>query len=484
MKQRLNDYWSSLQTRWSIITASIMVSIFLLLSLTMFFSMKAWLLEKEKQNTNATMNELVQFFESKGPFLTISDIRSNRTLMSSIIEKKQSVRLLNSDGIELLRINDVESFSPIPLKRVPDNGFLLEQSTLKDRHYLHAFGKVQLGNYPFYLQLQHPLDDFVASTSYMLGMLVLFTLIALIGTFIVSFFLSRLLIQPILDLKSEMVNVRLNGLTENIQLKSTTREMNELYDQFTLMTDKLKESFDNQTQFLADASHELRTPLQVLEGHIGLLSRWGKNDPKIIDESLDISLKEIEHMKTLLNEMMLLSREDSPVISYQDVDIDSLLLHLQQELKTVFPASQFTYTPIIATVKVSLTEVALHQLLRNLIVNGLIYNKNATPMVHVTPTIEKYGVRISVKDNGVGLTEEQQKKVFNRFYRVDDSRNKRKEGSGLGLSIVKSFLIKNGGDISISESSPSGTTFEIHLPLYDVFYSSKEDGSPNSPKKE
>ena len=104
--------------------------------------------------------------------------------------------------------------------------------------------------------------------------------------------------------------IRRNGFQEKIQLPTNYVETDNLIETFNAMMTRLEDSFNQQRQFVEDASHELRTPLQIIQGHLNLIKRWGKESPEVLEESLNISLEEMTRITKLVEELLLLTKDD------------------------------------------------------------------------------------------------------------------------------------------------------------------------------
>lgn len=138
------------------------------------------------------------------------------------------------------------------------------------------------------------------------GFLVAFLLSGLGGVF-----LSRKLLGPIRELTVTMNNIKRKGLQERVAVPNGKDELGNLANVFNELMNQLEQAFHNQQQFVADASHELRTPISIIEGHISLLHRWGKNNPDILEESLQVSVQELGRLKGIVNELLELTRVEA-----------------------------------------------------------------------------------------------------------------------------------------------------------------------------
>ena len=219
--------------------------------------------------------------------------------------------------------------------------------------------------------------------------------------------------------------------------------------------------------FVANISHELKTPI----GALSLLSEAvlsAKEDPESVTKFASRMQHEAKRLTDLVQEIINLSRlQDSDPLSVADeVSIDDIIQVAVDQCQTIAQARKievaFTRAPdaIVLGDGEQIT-MAVH----NLIENAINYSPENTK-VSVTTEIEDGIVQISVTDQGIGIPESDQARIFERFYRVDPARSRETGGTGLGLSIVKHVATKHGGDVSVWSAPAVGSTFALRLPIY------------------
>lgn len=452
----------SLKKKWAISSATAIFLSFAIMSIILYVALKGWLYQQEEQEVNRTMQDLTAFFESQGPFLTVQDIQSNTGLMTSIVDKDQTVRLLNADGIEVLQINDSATFREFDDIEVPEKGYVL---TKEDKSSISAIGNVRLGRFKGYIQLEHPLKSFHSSNNYILTAMLLFSVCALLLSGWIGYILASYLLKPLKDLKMTMDDVVAHGFKKQLTISYDAKdEIGELIIVYESMMAKLKNSFEQQQQFMADASHELRTPIQVVEGHLSLLNRWGKDDPEILVESLGIALREVSQMKTLIDEMLELARGEQ----MKDLLPTNIIEHTEEvieELVQVYPAAYIEHElPVDRNLKVLISSNIYQQIIRNLLINAIRYSLEPAK-VRISYERTEKDVIIHVNDKGIGIEPQHVSKIFDRFYRVDSARSRDLGGSGLGLSIVKMLVENARGSILVNSDPGNGSTFSVVFPL-------------------
>lgn len=463
----LLDWWrqkiasQSLKKKWAISSASVIFFSFAIMSFILYISLKSWLYQQEEQEVNRTMQDLTVFFEAQGQFLTVQDIQENTTLMGSIIDKDQTVRLLNTDGIELIQINNTSSFPLFDETTIPNNGYVIHPD---GNDSISAIGHIHLGRFNGFIQLEHPLRSFHSMMSYIGIAMLLFSICALFLSGMIGYSLASFLLKPLKELKLTMDDVAAHGFNQELRVPHDNEdEIGELIAVYESMMSKLKSSFEQQQQFMADASHELRTPLQIIEGHLSLLNRWGKKDTVVLEESLGIALHEVQQLKLLIDEMLELARgeqmDENPLINIVDqtqkVIKEILVVHSSATIEHITPSDE--------EIEVQISSNAYQQIIRNLLMNAILYSKS-TAQIEISYLKTNSTVQIHVKDAGIGIPKEHIDKVFDRFYRVDTSRSRDVGGSGLGLSIVKMLIEHAKGTIQVSSEVGIGSIFTIEFP--------------------
>jgi len=271
-------------------------------------------------------------------------------------------------------------------------------------------------------------------------------------------------------LRDIMEQIRKNPQSDVYMPKLETHdELEDVAEIFNEMLGRMRSYIEQQEQFVEDVSHELRTPVAVIEGHLRLLDRWGKDDPEILDESLAASMQEISRMKVLVQEMLDLSRAEQVDVHYSNETSKAkeVVHQVFNNFRMLYPEFQFTLDDdldIEKTVKIYRNH--FEQILIIIMDNAVKYSTTRKE-VHLTVSSNKRTLEIAIQDFGEGIKEEDKNRIFNRFYRVDKARARSKGGNGLGLSISKKLIENYKGKISVESILGQGTIFRIYLPIID-----------------
>lgn len=243
---------------------------------------------------------------------------------------------------------------------------------------------------------------------------------------------------------------------EDEELMGLERAMND-------MLRRLQESARQQMRFVDDASHELRTPIAVLQGYTQMLERWGKDDPKVLDEAISAISTETEHMKTLVEQLLFLARGDMgrSQLTLTPMPLSPLMQELFEESRMIDGDHEYSLE-LCPELWAKADEAMLKQAMRILIDNAAKYTPEGGQIL-LRMSREGENVCLSVQDSGIGISHEDVAHVFDRFYRADKAR--KKGGSGLGLSIAKWIIDGHEGKGSVLSFEGVGTRVTVALPL-------------------
>ena len=319
-----------------------------------------------------------------------------------------------------------------------------------------------------YAQTFYELTSFYEIRSKLLLTLIILEVVSLILSSVLGFFLSAYFLQPLKVLRDTMETVRKNPQsTVHMPELNTNDELSDLADIFNEMLDRMRLYIEQQERFVEDVSHELRTPVAIIEGHMNLLQRWGKDDPEILDESLAASMQEISRMKTLVQEMLDLSRAEQVDVHYanETTNAKEVFYQVFNNFKILYPDFVFTLDDdLYHELKLKIYRNHFEQIIIIVLDNAVKYSTDRKE-VHLSISLDRQSFEIAIQDFGEGISKEDLDKIFNRFYRVDKARARTKGGNGLGLSIAKQLLESYKGKISAESVIGQGTIFRIYIPI-------------------
>lgn len=226
---------------------------------------------------------------------------------------------------------------------------------------------------------------------------------------------------------------------------------------------RMKENYRQQARFVNDASHELRTPIAVIEGYANMLARWGKEDEKVLDESITAIKNEAENMKHLVEQLLFLARGDSgkTTLNKEDVSLNNMMQEIYEESLMIDENHPYRFSNSNENIVVSADPGLLKQAVRILIDNAAKYTGQGDEILLGVGRTDEGRPYLQVQDTGIGMADKDVEHMFERFYRADEARNT--AGTGLGLSIAKWIVEKHGGSFSIVSRTELGTRIRIIL---------------------
>jgi len=295
------------------------------------------------------------------------------------------------------------------------------------------------------------------------GSIFLSAIATLVLALFIGILLSRSISRPIQELTKATHHMADGNLGQQVPVRSRD-ELGELAQSFNKMSADLARSFNLRKQMTADIAHELRTPISLILGHAE-----GVKDGvlKPTRENFEIIREEAERLEHLVSDLRTLSLADAGELSvdFQPVDINTLMSDVQTHYLTLFNQKRITLNLETAPVilKANLDPNRFAQVLNNILDNALRYTPE-NGQVQLAVRSVNNNIQISIQDSGDGVTPEEASHLFDRFYRVDESRTRDDGGSGLGLAIAKSIVEMHKGRIWAESEKGKGLQVVIELP--------------------
>lgn len=322
------------------------------------------------------------------------------------------------------------------------------------------------------LVMAAPLEQFNDTTRWLTVILAGTFGVALVVLVIGGSLLLRRGLRPLSDMADTAHDIASHDLTDSSHLPVRAngsgggQEVEELRTSFNTMLDHIDSSLAARTaaeqrlrRFIADASHELRTPLTSIRGYADLFRYAAANEPEEREAHLAKIREETERMSVLVDDLLLLARLDSETpLRPEDIDLVEIASAAAQAFVAAHPEYPLTFDAP-SRVPAHADPLRLRQVLDNLLANVARH----TPVGTGVELTVSSTVVVTITDTGPGIPPEHQARIFDRFYRIDDSRSRNIGGTGLGLAIVHSIISAHGGTVTMA-SKPGRTSFTITLP--------------------
>ena len=282
-----------------------------------------------------------------------------------------------------------------------------------------------------------------------------------------GWFLANKSLKPVDEITKTAQQITAQNLDRQIPGQAVNDEIGRLISTFNGMIMRLQHSFEQVKQFSIDASHELRTPLTIMRGEVELALR----NPKESEEYRRVlvsNLEEILRLSAIIDNLLVLSKSDGiqhEVCFTEDVNMKELIEELYEDMDIIAEKKQIAISLLKKEeITVHGDRLKLRQLLLNLVDNAIKYTPDRGSVALSLERDDGYA-RIIVRDSGIGISKEEQRKIFDRFYRVDKARSRELGGSGLGLSIAKLIAEQHKGRIEVESEPNHGSTFSVYLPI-------------------
>lgn len=313
----------------------------------------------------------------------------------------------------------------------------------------------------FEQEIQETKEDFLLRS-------VIATTIIILLSSVCTYFLTKKTLTPLQKLTSEVSQIQAQNLSTQLAVPNSKDEIAQLTSSFNEMLTRLDNAFSTQKQFSANAAHELRTPLAVLQTNLEVFEK--KQEPEMVEyKQLFTMIKEqtarlSQLVGTLLDMTNLKSVPRTDQVALEELvdevfcDLDPVAEKAGISIHFDDSSSQDSHTDVTGSY------VLLYRAVYNLVENAIKYNR---PNGSVTVSVKEKNsqVMILVKDTGIGISPENQKKIFDPFFRVDKSRSRAMGGAGLGLALVDSIAREHGGSVKVLESNEKGSIIALMLPV-------------------
>ncbi len=275
----------------------------------------------------------------------------------------------------------------------------------------------------------------------------------------------RITLKPLAQMSQIASNVSADDLgAAQLELQQAPDEILGLATAFNDMTVRLSGAWEQQRQFVGNVSHELRTPLSVVLGYLQSLLRRGDNLSPHQQNAVSTAIAETDRTIRMLQDLLDLARADSGNLHFRHSPVVlNTLVAETIEMSQKVSKREITMIPATDDIVALADQDRLTQVLINLVDNAIKYSNGAIDIA-----IEQTGDRaiIHVQDRGIGIALEHQNRIFERFYRTQDSSTRSRDGTGLGLAISKSLIEGMNGRITLRSKPGEGSIFTIALPIW------------------
>lgn len=282
----------------------------------------------------------------------------------------------------------------------------------------------------------------------------------------------RRTLVPLSGMVEAVKRIDAGNLAERFDENQGQYEVDRLAISFNGMLKRLEVSFAAERElqmqmrrFIADASHELRTPLTSIHGFLEVLLRGAASNPVQLKSALESMYGESKRINKLVADLLLLAKMDrTPELQKEETPLDELLIEMKPQLMMLAGKREITLD-LTTGVRVMADGDKMKQVVLNLFHNAVQHTDAENGRIKMILSADKEMAQIAIRDNGPGMQKEHLERIFERFYRGDESRTRSSGGAGLGLAITQSIIEAHDGVI-VAESIPGeGSVFRVIIPL-------------------
>lgn len=295
---------------------------------------------------------------------------------------------------------------------------------------------------------------------------VVLCMVILIVVTILAYLYSMAISRPLAKITSAIDHATEGYLDEEVSIKGYN-EIQKISDSFNHLLSRLQTLEESRQEFVSNVSHELKTPITSMKVLSDSLLVQEDVPAELYREFMVDIAEEIERENKIINDLLALVKLDrtSGELNISQVNINELVEQILKRLRPIAAGRNIelvyeSFRPVMADVD----EVKISLAINNLIENAVKYNLD-DGWVRVSLNADHKFFFVTVADSGVGIPEELQDKIFERFYRVDKARSRETGGTGLGLSITKNVILMHRGAVRVHSKEGEGTTFTVRIPL-------------------
>lgn len=464
--------FSRLPIKWKLTLWSslLLVLLFAAYNAVQYVFIEKWMIQREKLGTRENMREILNYLLENELTFDERGLTRVRAYLEKANHPEQAIRVLDATGRPIVEVSD--HMPPGWREAVPAYVPQGSGATYFQDRLLVMRSPLTIFAFTGTVEIVKSTESFVE----LIGAISRIMLACGVGAVVLSGLGGRLLagqlLKPLQAMAGAIRNIKRQGLHVRVQVNDSQDEIATLMKMFNNMMDQVERSFQQQRQFVEDASHELRTPIAIIEGHLALLKRWGKNDPAILEESLNVSIQELARLKALVEELLALTRaeENVPAEGNQAANPDRVVRQVVKQMAVLYDSFRFDVElKPLAGISLAIAEPHLEQILLILLDNAVKYSAE-DKIVLLRGSVEGGGAegetaRIEIADRGIGIPAADLPYVADRFYRVDKARSREQGGHGLGLSIAKRLVERYNGTLVIDSMEHVGTTVSISFPV-------------------
>ncbi len=393
-------------------------------------------------------------------------------VQADALSQKNGHRVFNAEVVNVLN-GTVES----DYRYYEREGGVVSKSSASSVFGWNLYGEARVGVYAAAIKHQSQtigvlvyissVDDLHESLALIRSQILMWLTLVALAVAVLSWLISRVIItNPIVQLNQGIQKMTKGDFSVRVNEKGNS-EFSRLAHAFNIMCQRLEDLDKSRNEFVSNASHELKTPLSTMKILIETLMYQEDTEPEMLKEFLQDINKEIDRLNRVISDLLTLTNIDSTNtgINTQNQSISMLISETVKRLAPLARERGITLESVIKEdVTAQLDPISFQQVIYNLVDNAIKYTgRGGNVRIGLSRTGKKAIIQVS--DTGMGIPQEDQLHIFDRFYRVDKARSRETGGTGLGLSITKQIVTMHNGTISVESEEDKGSTFTVEIPI-------------------
>jgi heavy metal sensor kinase len=450
-------------TLWYLLIFAFAQTIF---GLGMWFILRHNLYDIADDALEAQVDDLQHFIKANGSQVSSPDLGKEIENRYGLEHLGEYLFVADSQGFILYRGPLVEKFASPPTGGSPLPEY--KDHTVDRKPVRLLTDSFNIDSRQYFIQVGTREDDVLETLGLFRRYLLLFAPFLLLMAASGGYWLSRRALAPVDLLARTARNITGQDLSRRLERLHTGDELQRLSDTLNDMLARIETQFLRVSQFTADASHELRTPIALIRTEAEIVLRKSRDEAEYRD-ALQHVLLEAEKTSTLIETLLSLARADAgqEVLVMQPLDLKELSRTVAEEWRPLMTAKDLELADDLGGTNIAIAgdAAALNRLLGILLDNASKYTPAHGKIELILRKTGQTGV-VKIRDNGIGISEGDQARIFERFYRADKARTRESGGVGLGLAIADWIVQQHRGHITLQSILGQGSTFTVEVPLY------------------
>ncbi len=355
----------------------------------------------------------------------------------------QNLEFGDKDWISIIMTYPDGKSVEMGLDHISFSDFPKKNWIIKKKYALHFYEK-KVDNIKFTFIRKYSYNEIIKITRIIFY---LFILLA-VSIIVISYFVSKNILKPVTYIINESKDINEKNLDIKLP-KIRDDEIGDLIDIINNIFSKMQEILQNQKNFSSNVSHELKTPIAIMKGYLDIL-KWGKNDPKMLDEALESMNIEIVNMEKIISNLQFISQAKKLKILNEQINLCSLLNKIKNDY-SLLKIEKSIIVKCDSGETIYGDRHLIFEALRGLIDNSIKYS-NGDSIFLIIEDSDKW-IKVIIRDFGPGIPEEDTEKIFERYYQIGTQNYSHTRGTGLGLSIIKEIIELHNAEIKIKNRS-------------------------------